>query len=952
GLPEAREPKAAEAALRRVETSAQKRLEAGRHLARRNRAVEDALCELEHARQAKAEAEAARDREAERERDARRALEQARDGLAEAYRLWSEAARELRPASIEALAEALVGWCERAEGVSPVQAAVAEAERAAAERLASLRAESQRRLRERESALAELRAERDRLLAGEHRPPPAPHTRDEGRRAGRAGAPLWRLCDFSAELTAAERAGLEAALESAGLLDAWVTPEGRLLDREERDVAVAVGTSPPPPEDRHLGLVLVPAVNRDDARCAAVSDETVRAVLRQIGWGEGAGTAWVAADGRWQLGPMHGAWSKAEAEHIGEGAREASRRQRLRALEPLIADAERELGAARRELESIASREQAAREEARRAPADDGVRRAVAELGAVARAVAQARQRLALAEEKVAERRARHAEAVSERDRDAKDLGVEAWVDDPRGLEDAVRGYQNALAGLRPRFEGHLAALEQAGVAEEAARGAAQAEARREQAALGARQRLAAAVQARDTLEQTVGAEAREVIARLQQARRRIAGLRGSEDEAKRRERELYGRTQRAEARIGEHRESLARQSEARDVALQALARFAGTGLFAVAHTELSEIEPGPWSASRGVEIARRIEQRLSSVESDDEAWKRNQSEIQRHVQTLISALGAQQLQPGYELVDELLVVSAVFQGQTRTMAQLAEDLNAEVTSRQTLLSARERELIENHLIGEVATHLHGRMRAAEALVRAMNEELEARPTSTGMKLKFVWEPREDERPGLAEARKRLLRTTATWTAAEREAVGAFLQREIARVRTEDEAGTWQEHLARALDYRAWHRFSVERFQDGRWKKLTRRTHGTGSGGEKAIALTVPKFAAAAAHYKSAAPCAPRLILLDEAFVGVDSDMRAKSMGLLHAFDLDFLMTSEREWGCYATLPGLAIYQLATRPGIDAVGVTRWLWNGRERAHLEHVVCPAAPPQGERAEAR
>ncbi len=448
-----------------------------------------------------------------------------------------------------------------------------------------------------------------------------------------------------------------------------------------------------------------------------------------------------------------------------------------------------------------------------------------------------------------------------------------------------------------------------------------------------------------------MGAEAREVIARLQQARRRIGELRGSEEEAKRQERDLYGQTQKAEARIGDSRESLARQSEVRDDALQALTRFAGTGLFAVAHTELAEIEPGPWSASRGVEIARRIEQRLASIESDDEAWKRNQSEIQRHVQTLISALGAQQLQPGYELVDELLVVSAVFQGQARTMAQLAEDLSAEVTSRQTLLSARERELIENHLIGEVATHLHERMRAAEALVRVMNEELEARPTSTGMKLKFVWEPREDERPGLAEARKRLLRTTATWSAAEREAVGAFLQREIARVRSEDEAGTWQEHLARALDYRAWHRFSVERFQDGRWKKLTRRTHGTGSGGEKAIALTVPKFAAAAAHYKTADPCAPRLILLDEAFVGVDTDMRGKSMGLLHAFDLDFLMTSEREWGCYATLPGLAIYQLATRPGIDAVGVTRWLWNGRERAHVEHLVSPSAPPDGERAEA-
>ena len=65
-------------------------------------------------------------------------------------------------------------------------------------------------------------------------------------------------------------------------------------------------------------------------------------------------------------------------------------------------------------------------------------------------------------------------------------------------------------------------------------------------------------------------------------------------------------------------------------------------------------------------------------------------------------------------------------------------------------------------------------------------------------------------------------------------------------------------------------------------------------------------------------------------------------MGLIHVFDLDFMMTSEREWGCYATLPGLAIYQLSTRPGIDAVGLTRWAWNGNRRelasdAKLEEV---------------
>ena len=98
---------------------------------------------------------------------------------------------------------------------------------------------------------------------------------------------------------------------------------------------------------------------------------------------------------------------------------------------------------------------------------------------------------------------------------------------------------------------------------------------------------------------------------------------------------------------------------------------------------------------------------------------------------------------------------------------------------------------------------------------------------------------------------------------------------------------------------------------------------------EKAIALTIPQFAAASAHYHSASPLAPRLIMLDEAFVGVDPDMRSKCMGLLAEFDLDLVMTSESEWGCYPGLDGNAIYQLATRQGMDGVPCTRWVWLGQ-----------------------
>jgi uncharacterized protein YPO0396 len=167
---------------------------------------------------------------------------------------------------------------------------------------------------------------------------------------------------------------------------------------------------------------------------------------------------------------------------------------------------------------------------------------------------------------------------------------------------------------------------------------------------------------------------------------------------------------------------------------------------------------------------------------------------------------------------------------------------------------------------------------------------------STGMILRFAWEPLKDLSPAFAEARRLLLGARGTWSPTERSAVGDFLQQQIKAVRAANDTGTWQDHLAEAFDYRKWHQFGIERRQDGVWKRLTRRSHGTGSGGEKAVALTLPQLAAAAAHYRTADPCAPRLILLDEVFVGVDKNMRAKCMDLLQAFDLDVVKTSESEW--------------------------------------------------------
>src|SRR5205807_7682685 len=152
-----------------------------------------------------------------------------------------------------------------------------------------------------------------------------------------------------------------------------------------------------------------------------------------------------------------------------------------------------------------------------------------------------------------------------------------------------------------------------------------------------------------------------------------------------------------------------------------------------------------------------------------------------------------------------------------------------------------------------------------------MSKQLQQRPTSTGMTLQFKWEALSEGPAAFNEARKKLMGESSTWSQADRMLLGDFLQEQIRFVRETETTGTWQEQLTIALDYRRWHQFYVERKQDGDWQRLTKRTHGTGSGGEKAVALTIPQFAAVAAYYPSAGKFAPRLVILDEALMGIGS---------------------------------------------------------------------------------
>jgi uncharacterized protein (TIGR02680 family) len=915
----------------RLEEAAQAQKRKAVHVRRLNAEVESAKERLGRTVEAENNLRGMLENSLEEQRQTRASLSRAGASLVTSFHEWLRTCLELRIVDVDGLAAALAQWSESGDGPNPTFEATRTAEAEAAALLSKSQAELTQQHSLWKSKQSELQIEYDRLDAGSQLPPTAPYTRDEAARANRPGAPLWLVCDFADSVDSRQRPGIEAALEASGLLDAWITPEGMLYDAAIHDTLLTAGRSPAPPEDSHLGHFLVPSIDPTDTRAATLSRDAVHAVLRHIGAHADAGHIWIDPDGTWQLGPLRGSWSKPEVRHLGHSAREAARRQRMAEIAAEMDRARQAIAAIDRDLVQLASRQETLRREAAHVPSDDEVRNLHARAAAAVRAIAELRERLMEAEKRTADCRLILVQSVEKRNKDALQLGISDWVERIPELEEAIAAYLQALAALWPTLEMTANLASQAEKAAQLASDARESGERRFETYRNALLAANAAIAARDTLERSVGATVREITERLESARMRRDRIGSQREESGKEKGRLEVQLSGFQTALKLHKEELQINTAAREESVRSFKAFAATKLLRLAVSSLQDSDAPSWSTTRSVEIARETAASLSETDSTDTAWERNQNKITGRFQEISNALLAQYCRPAGVWSGDVFVATVTYNSQERSVEELREWLSEEVSTRQSLLQAREREILENHLIGEVSDHLHDLLHGGEALIRDMNAELEARPTSTGMKLRFIWKPREDGPAGLPEARKRLMRATATWSMEERRLLGSFLQEQIRAERAETDAATWQESLANALDYRKWHFFGVERHQDGQWKPLTKRTHGTGSGGEKAIALTLPQFAAAAAYYRSADPLAPRLILLDEAFAGIDTDMRAKCMGFLESFDLDFIMTSEREWACYSTLSGVAIYQLSTRPGIDAVCLTRWVWNGRER---------------------
>ncbi|WP_306322057.1 MULTISPECIES: TIGR02680 family protein [unclassified Streptomyces] len=865
-----------------------------------------------------------------RQADAEEAADAAGRDLVERVRLHLASCTELTPADPVGLLDRLQDWAGHLDGTNPANAETARVHRAIGRELAETEASLARSQDETERQAGEARAELERLRSGGQRPPEAPRTRTPGVRDGRPGAPLWRLVDFRDGVRESERAGVEAALEASGLLDAWAGDDGVLHDSEGHDVLLTPGAALPGP---HLGELLRPAIDHGDESAASVGEAAVEGLLASIGTGGGAHT-WISADGRFQVGVLTGSWAKPSAEYIGEGAREAARRARIDVLDGELAVLEGQLALLAHEREEVSVRRRTLDSEVAALPDDAPLRQAHARAGEAAQAVRRTKERHDERATEVAEAVGRAEQAHATLTGTATELTLPADPDGLAAVRQALHAYTVALAALWPalraRDEAEAAVARERAEAEQTAQRVAELALRVE----GLAREAAAATERLTTLRSTVGAAVAELERRLDDTARELARTETERRATALTEKAADQRAQRAAGRIEQLDQDVAESTAQRADAIAQLQRFAGTGLLALALPGIDVPDPAgePWAATPAIALARTVEAELARTDASDDALERVQSHLNAELKKLQDGLSRGGHSASARTVEDGVLVDIVYQGRERGVAELAEALATEVEDLQRILSAHEREILETHLLSEVAGTLQDLIGTAERQVREMNRELDERPTSTGMRLRLVWRASRDAPAGLGQARDRLRQSADAWSREDRAAVGEFLQAQIARHQAQDTSGSWLEHLTEALDYRAWHEFGVERQQHGKWVPAT----GPASGGERALAVSVPLFAAASSHYASAAyPHAPRLVTLDEAFAGVDDDSRAKCLGLLHAFDLDVVMTSEREWACYPSVPGIAIAQLSRVDEVAAVLVTRWEWDGTARTRVE-----------------
>lgn len=255
------------------------------------------------------------------------------------------------------------------------------------------------------------------------------------------------------------------------------------------------------------------------------------------------------------------------------------------------------------------------------------------------------------------------------------------------------------------------------------------------------------------------------------------------------------------------------------------------------------------------------------------------------------------------------------------------------------LINDKEREIFEDTLINTLSSKISAKIYNANKWVKQINILMNTMDTSNGLTLDLKWIPKKSENIGELGSREltKILANPQFIDDNEREKLSIHFKESLKKAkrlaRDEDKSKNYQTIIKEVLDYREWYEFRLS-YNNNKSTKLSELTDNEFfklSGGEKAMAMYIPLFAAINARYNGAdkKDC-PRIIALDEAFAGVDEQNIGIMFNLLEGLDLDYVLNSQVLWGTYESVKSLAIYELI-RQGDDVVLPIKYIWNGKVR---------------------
>lgn len=277
--------------------------------------------------------------------------------------------------------------------------------------------------------------------------------------------------------------------------------------------------------------------------------------------------------------------------------------------------------------------------------------------------------------------------------------------------------------------------------------------------------------------------------------------------------------------------------------------------------------------------------------------------------------------------------------GRKVSFFKLVDEINETIKETQNLIDEDDRVLFEEILTNTVGRKIRESIYSAKEWVESMNNLMETIDTSSKLSFSLSWKPKLANDENEMDTRELVNILNSDTRVLKREDVTKVANHfrtkfEKATKKSKEMGGLVSFHdiMKETLDYRTWFEFQFNYIKGNETKKeLTNNAFFKLSGGEKAMAMYIPLFAAVTSKFQSASDIAPRIISLDEAFAGVDDGNIRDMFRILTTLQLEYIINSQVLWGEYDTIPSLAINELISNPEEKIVSVIRYKWNGNKR---------------------